>query len=189
VLVGTDEGVVYTLRFGEVVFATGEELSAGADDSAEKEKAKKDAKKPEGATENRYLMVTAAFDPALVPEPKPDAVPPPPTTLPEDVFQRLPGDPKRVAEEKEDKEKAERKKADHEKKLADGKKRVEELSDRFANWYYVTPGTSFRSIALDRAGLVKAKQDKPATGADAPSFPGVPGGSGLPNFNLPPGHP
>ena len=28
-IVATEEGVVYTLRFGEVVFASGEELSAG----------------------------------------------------------------------------------------------------------------------------------------------------------------
>ena len=39
---------------------------------------------------------------------------------------------------------------DHDKKIADGKKRVEELTDRFADWYYVTPGDSFRSIELDR---------------------------------------
>ena len=48
-IVATEEGVVYTLRFGEVVFASGEELSAGVEESAEKEKTKKDAKKPEGA--------------------------------------------------------------------------------------------------------------------------------------------
>ena len=65
-------------------------------------------------------------------------------------------------------------KADHDKKIADGQKRVEELTDRFANWYYVTPGDSFRSIALDRKALLKAKQDKPARRADA-GMPGMPG--------------
>ena len=35
-VVYTDEGVVYTLRFGEVVFASGDELTAGTPDEAEK---------------------------------------------------------------------------------------------------------------------------------------------------------
>ena len=34
--------------------------------------------------------------------------------------------------------------------------------DRFADWYYVTPGDSFRSINLDRAALVRPKKAEPA---------------------------
>jgi hypothetical protein len=172
VVVRTDEGAVYTLRYGEVVFATGEELSAGgkAEDAGKAEK--KDAsKKAEGTTENRYLMVTIAFDPALVPEPvKPKEEP----VIPDDPFQKAPDDPKRIAEEKAAKEKEDREKADREKQLADAEKRVKELSDRFADWYYVTPGESFRSIALSRADLLRPKsENKPA---DTPgSFPGFPG--------------
>ena len=45
VIVRTDEGAVYTLRYGEVVFATGEELSAGgtSEDAgkADKDKARR----------------------------------------------------------------------------------------------------------------------------------------------------
>jgi hypothetical protein len=186
VMVATEEGVVYTLRFGEVFFGSGEELSAGSDESAEKEKGKaetkKDAKKTEGATESRYLMVTASFDPTLIPEPKPE--PEPPLTIPDDPFQLAPDDPKRIAEEKADKEKADRKKADQDKKIADGKKRVDELSDRFASWYYVTPGTSFRSIALDRAALLKAKTAPASTSGTTPGS-----APGLPNLNLNLPHP
>jgi hypothetical protein len=106
-----------------------------------------------------------------------------PPVMPDDPFQPAPDDPKRLADEKAEKEKVERRTADHEKKLADGKKRVDELSERFASWYYVTPGTSFRSIALDRSALMKSKQDKPAGGpAD---MPGVPGLQGMPNLNFP----
>ena len=182
-IVSTEEGVVYTLRFGEVVFATGEELSAGVEESAEKAKTKKDAKKPEGAAESRYLMVTVAFDPTLIPEPKPE--PEAPLTIPDDPFQLAPDDPKRIAEEKADKEKADRDKADQDKKIADGKKRVEELTDRLANWYYVTPG---QQLPIDRAGppaLFKAKGEKPAApgGGGCPGFPGMQGG--MPNFNMP----
>jgi hypothetical protein len=48
------------------------------------------------------------------------------------------------------------------------------LTDRFAAWYYVTPGDSFRSINLDRTALVKPKKAEGANppGAGAPAFPG-----------------
>ena len=81
VRVYTDEGVVYTLRFGEVIFGTGEELTAGAPDDAEKkadekagaakDKEKEKAKKAEGTTENRFVWVTANFDPK--PDPRAQA--------------------------------------------------------------------------------------------------------------------
>src|SRR4051812_2839266 len=115
VFVETEEGVVYTLRFGEVVFASGEELSAGSKEEGEPSKAK-DGKKPEGATESRYLMVTVSFDPTLIPEPKKE--PEPPLTIPDDPFQKAPDDPKRIAEEKAEKEKADRLAAEKEKKIS-----------------------------------------------------------------------
>jgi len=180
VRVFTDEGVVYTLRFGEVNFGTGDELEVGERDDAEKkgDEAKKDEAKKDGATtENRYAMVTVAFDSALIPAPK--AEEPKPAVkegeLPGDV---LAPDP---AAEKADKEKAEREKADYDKKLADGQKRAQELTDRFASWYYVTPGNSFRSIRLDRAALVRPKQAAPNSPLPG-GFPGLPGGAELPIF-------
>jgi hypothetical protein len=54
--VHTKDGVLYTLRFGEVAFGQGTALSAG--DSVE-------TRKPGQTGENRYLMITAAVDPAL----------------------------------------------------------------------------------------------------------------------------
>ncbi|MDG3005751.1 DUF4340 domain-containing protein [Paludisphaera mucosa] len=183
VRVFTDDGVVYTLRFGEVAVGVGDELTAGLpDDAAKKEAstdpaAKKDEKKPEGAADNRYLMVTVAFDPSLIPPPKDDDKSVPAVgELPDQVIAPDP------AQAKADAEKAEREKADYEKKLADGKKRAQELTDRFAAWYYVTPGASFRSINLDRAALVvdpKPKPEGPAGGLP-PGFPGGAGGRGLP---------
>jgi hypothetical protein len=178
VIVSTDEGVVYTLRYGEVVIASGLELTAGSEEPAKDKDGKakdKDAKKPEGGAENRYLFVTASFDPSLIPPPKADE-PTGPLTIPDDPFQKDPDDPKRIAEEKEAKEKADRDKADHDRKIADGQKRVQELNDRFADWYYVTPGDSFRSIVLDRAALVRPKAAKPDAGAAAPAMPGLPPG-------------
>ena len=170
----TDEGAVYTLRFGEVVFATGEQLSAGG-----KDEGKDAAKKAEGATESRYLLVTVAFDSSLVPEP---AKPKEQQAIPDDPFQKAPNDPKRVAEEEAARKKFEGEKADRERRIAEAGKKVKALSDRFADWYYVTPGDSFRTIALDRAALMRPKSDKPDNASPGGTPSGFPGG-------LPPGFP
>ena len=97
VLVSTDEGVVYTLRFGGSVFGTGEELTAGAPDDAEKkadekagaakDKDKEKAKKAEGTTENRFVRVTAPSTRRLIAKPKPD------DSKPKDVATAKPGEP------------------------------------------------------------------------------------------------
>jgi hypothetical protein len=183
VRVFTDEGVVYTLRFGELVFGAGDELTAGIPDDVEKKgdaqsttSKDKEAKKPAGTTENRYVMVTVDFDPSLIPPPKkeeekPSAQPGKPLVIPSQPFAPNPNDPKYQAEQKEAKEKADREKADYEKKITDGKKRVQELTDRFAAWYYVTPGESFRSINLDRAALVKPKKAESSAARNAASSP------------------
>jgi len=182
VIVKTDQGAVYTLRFGEVVFATGDELTAGG--SAEPAAKGKDAAKgkgkdgkPDGTAENRYLMVTVAFDPTLVPKPEVPRVDP---VIPDDPFQKAADDPKRVADEKAAKEKADREKADRETKLAGLEKTVKGLSDRLADWYDVTPGDSFRAIALDRPNLLRPKGAKSETAAPEGlppgfSFPGMGG--------------
>jgi Domain of unknown function (DUF4340) len=54
--VHTNDGVVYTLRFGEVAFGQGTALSAG--DSVE-------TRAPGQTGENRYLMISASTDPTL----------------------------------------------------------------------------------------------------------------------------
>ena len=183
VVLKTEEGAVYTLRFGEVVFATGEELEAGSSDTS-----KSEVKKAQGTAENRYLMVTVSFDPTIVPEP---TKPPETPVFPDDPFWKVPDDPKRVAELKAAKDKADREQAERENQLAEASKKVKDLTDRFADWYYVTPGDSFRAIALDRASLVRPKTEpKPTEGGGPPggfNLPGFPGGApgGLPG--MPPG--
>jgi hypothetical protein len=175
VLARTDEGAVYTLRFGEVTFSTGDALEAG---TKEEGQTKADAKKAEGTTENRFLMVTVSFDPSLVPVPEKSKEE---TVIPDDPFWKPDTDPKRAEELKAVKEKADREKADRDRQIADAEKKVKALSDRFADWYYVTPGESFRSIKLDRVALVKPKDAKPEGGAPGGmpgGFPGMPGGGG-----------
>ena len=62
----TKKGVRYTLRFGELVLGDGEEVSAGAADEPKPGDKPKDPSKPEKPANNRYLMVTAEFDEALL---------------------------------------------------------------------------------------------------------------------------
>ncbi|HWE36840.1 MAG TPA: DUF4340 domain-containing protein [Isosphaeraceae bacterium] len=188
--VGTDEGAVYTLRFGEVTFASGDSLSSGADEAAAKAKASAaDPKEPEGGVESRYLLVTVGFDPDLIPTPKPEPKP----ELPADVFAFDPNNTKQVAARAAEKAKADREREDHERKVVDGRKRVDELTDRFAAWYYVVPGEAFRGVNLDRAALVRPRSANPSPSGGFPGLPpGFGGPGGLPpglGGGLPPGHP
>ncbi|MEO6808408.1 MAG: DUF4340 domain-containing protein [Isosphaeraceae bacterium] len=187
VIVMTDAGVVYTLRFGEVTFASGDALSAGLEDSAASKSSNEEEKKPD-TVESRYLFVTATFEPDLVPNPPVKADDS--GELPSDPFQRTPEE--RVAKEKEEKEQAEKARISHDQKVTEGKKKAEELTNRFADWYYVVPGDAFRSIELDRAALTRTKGETPAAppagfGPGGGLPPGFPGG-GFPG-GLPPGHP
>ncbi len=194
VIVTTEEGVVYTLRYGGAVYGTGDELTAGTPDDAEtkdkpKDAAKDKTKSTEAAQESRYLLVTVAFDPSVIAkpeslEPKPFTPPTGPIEIPASPFAPDPKDPKTIAAEKAAKEKTDREKADYDKKIADGEKRVKELANRFGPWYFVTPGESFRAINLDRAILTQPKKPPGAPGATAPGggmqgFP-MPGGGGMP---------
>ncbi|MBI3857228.1 MAG: DUF4340 domain-containing protein [Planctomycetes bacterium] len=118
--VSCDDGVIYTLRFGEVLVGTGDEISAGKDEPKKDPKEKKDEKK-DGA-ENRYLFVSVGYDEALLgaapAEPKPYVADP--AKKPED---------QKADEEKAKKDKSEweSKKKDWEKKKEDGKKRADKL--------------------------------------------------------------
>ncbi len=154
VQVSCDDGVIYTLRFGEVAPGSDEELTAGAGEPPKEEKKdeKKEEKKPLFGGEHRYLLVTARFDAALLgaspAEPRPYAADP--AKKPED---------QKVDEEKAKKEKEEfdKKKGDFDKKVADGKKRADSLTDRFSGWYYVISADYFKKLRKPRTDLIKAK--------------------------------
>ena len=59
-LVRTTEGVLYILRFGEIVYGRGEAIAVG-DESSDEQGTE--------AAENRYVFITAEFDPTALPEP------------------------------------------------------------------------------------------------------------------------
>ncbi len=133
----TGDGVVYTLRFGEVAYGSGFEVSAGGDTLRQN---------PAGPAENRYLFITASFDPSQLKEP-----PKPANTDFLNKADSLWSDGDRRNKEIYDAHEAWRQ------KFTRGQMAVDELNNRFANWYYVISEESFKKLRLTRADLVKAK--------------------------------
>jgi len=125
----TREGLVYTLRFGEVVHG------ADASDS------------DPNAGENRYLFLTTTFDGSqFVEPPKPKNTDF--TTKPDSVWTNA----DRHNKELQDKHDA------WAKKIEAGQKRSTELNEHFAHWYYVISSKSFEKIHLKRTDLLKNKK-------------------------------
>ena len=137
--VRTDKGIFYTLRFGEILYGSGEAISAGAEATGDEES---------GPGENRYLFITADFDAAALPEP--------------------PRTANREFEDKEQSEWSdddrENKKlvddyAKWEEETAEAQETAARLSGRFAPWYYVISAESFDKIHLERSDLVQVKEE------------------------------
>ena len=131
-LARTADGVTYTLRFGEVAVGTDAAAAAGG------------AEAPAG--ENRYLMISASFDPALFPEP----------AKPASRSFESKADSALTLEERRQKDIQ----TEHDRwknRVAAGQKRADDLNARFAQWYYVISGESFDALHLKRADLVRDK--------------------------------
>jgi len=170
VLIGTAQGVRYTLRFGEVLYGEGIAVSAGTDEDEERE-TESDA--AEG-TENRYLFVTASFDESLLP-PKPEAPegaaaegdaavaegPPVPNgqedTPAVGAEAAADGDDAKEADD-ETLEQYQQELADWEDQVEQGLQRAKELNDRFAEWYYVISAKDFEKIRPELDSLLKEKE-------------------------------
>lgn len=111
-----DDGVVYSLYFGEVTYATGVDLTAGsADEKPDSEST------DEAARANRFMFVDIGYDPTRDPR----ASDPP-----------VPGELR-------------------------GKARAEALAQRFNQWYYVIPDSSFTQLHKLPADFWKAKPATP----------------------------
>jgi hypothetical protein len=141
--VESKSGVLYTLRFGEVVYGAGEAVTAGTGGADE---TGAEAEGERGPGENRYLFITADFEKKALPEPREPS---------DTAFQ--------------DKAESEWTEADREnkrlfdaheewsKKAGEGREKAEELNARFADWYYVIPADAFEKMRLSRKDLLKAK--------------------------------
>ena len=64
-----------------------------------------------------------------------------------------------------------RKQESFDEKVVDGKKRVEELNGRFADWYYIVSDEEFKKIHLNREAVIKAKVESASDTAPGPTGP------------------
>jgi hypothetical protein len=133
----TTDGITYTLRFGEVAYGSGFEVSAGMEN-------------PENAgnqtAENRYLFITADFDPAYFDEP----------SSPKNTDFLNKADSLYTDEDRRNKELY----TAHEewkRKIETGQQLSEMLTNRFAGWYYVISEDSFKKLRLTRSELITEK--------------------------------
>ncbi len=72
-----------------------------------------------------------------------------------------------AAERKQVETENKRRQDEYDSKVAAGKKHAKELTERFAQWYYVIPGDTYAKIHIDRKDIVKKKEPpKDAAGHD-----------------------
>ncbi|MBX3414926.1 MAG: DUF4340 domain-containing protein [Pirellulales bacterium] len=150
------DGVEYVLRFGEI--ATGTESDEAKPAEGEEPLATVHETGP-----NRYLMLTVGFNPNKIPPPQLEEVPPAPGAAAPEGEQPAEGETPPAAEETPEQKAAretierenKRKQDEYETKIKDAQKKVKELNDRFADWYYVIPNDVYRKIRLSRDQVVK----------------------------------
>ncbi len=136
-LVHTSDGIGYTLRFGEILYGSGEAVTDGGDASDDAES---------GPGENRYLFITAQLDTSMFPEP-----PRPQNTDFEDTEESEWSDADRANKARQDEYAA------WEARLSDGRAAAAALATRFGEWYYVISADSFDKLHLQRQDLVRPR--------------------------------
>jgi hypothetical protein len=133
----TADGITYDLRFGEVAYGSGFEVSAGVENPEEAEN--KNA-------ENRYLFITVDFDPAYFKEPQ----------APKNTDFLNKADSLWTDEDRRNKEVYDV----HEewkRKIENGQQLSEMLNNRFAGWYYVISEENYKKLRLTRSDLITEK--------------------------------
>lgn len=135
--VHTNDGVIYTLRFGEVLHGSGLAVTAGLSG---------DEQSPESESEsaNRYLFVTSECDEGYFREP----------TKPASLEFQEKADSLWTDFDKDCREQHNQYQQ-WERKVQASREISESLNARFADWYYVISDDSFGKIHLSRAELTK----------------------------------
>ncbi|MFZ1684358.1 MAG: DUF4340 domain-containing protein [Candidatus Zixiibacteriota bacterium] len=136
------DGVEFLLRFGEVLYGSGSAVTAGTEDST--------ASAQRSGSTNRYLFVTAQFEPALAREPK----------RPSNDDWRTKPDSLMSATDKQNKSLGMAHDA-WQRSAANGRQLATDLNARFSNWYYVIPEESYEKVKVKRTDLM-AKATSPA---------------------------
>lgn len=172
-IVKMKSGVTYALRFGEIAITRrGGETALNESEDAQGESAEGEESDSSTASTGtaRYLFVMAEFDATAILEPEYEQVPPAtPETSEEDASATDPAnDPLDEADIASDDRQVDRqriidenqrKKAQYQQKLEDGRTLVAELNDRFADWYYVISEDVYKKIRMTRADLVEPADD------------------------------
>ena len=152
--VRTDLGVLYTLRFGEIVYGSGNAVAIGDETSDDAET---------GDGEKRYVLINAEFDSEALPEPERPA---------NRDFENK-AEPQWTDADRENRERADLH-ARWERRTADGRARAEELATRFARWYYVVSAGSYNRVRKSRDDLLKDVEEDDIVEPAAPAPPAAP---------------
>jgi hypothetical protein len=165
------DGVEYLLRFGNAATV------AGADDPAGGDAAPAEGADPVSSS-GRYLFVSARLNEDLLEKPQLDPVPDAAAEgdakeagSTNDGGEKKDGaaDELKKAEEAEAKAQAaleerrrveaenRRKQEQYDEQVKAAQKRVRDLNNRFADWYYVVSDKEYDKIHLDRAGMIQKK--------------------------------
>ena len=135
----TDDALRYTLRFGEVVYGAGEDVSAGTEASDDKSS---------GTGANRYLFLSCKVANENFPEPAKPA-----NREFENKTDSLLTDADRKNRELDNLHLV------WESTIIRARELADELNSRYAKWYYVISSASFEKLDLKRSDLVVAKAD------------------------------
>lgn len=184
-IVGMKDGVEYVLRFGASTSVM-EGKKADAEGTGDASPA---AKADDGETSGRYLLVMARFNEGLLEKPQLEPVPDVPAeadaatkdseekkTEGAEAEKKEEGAAEQLAKADEAEAKAQaaveekrrverenrRKQEEYDGKVKTAQKRVRELNNRFADWYYVVSDKEYAKIHLDRAAIVQAKEAEKA---------------------------
>ncbi len=192
------DGIRYNLRFGDLT-GTESEIDAAKDESKPDEKDASEKPKPETTMGvNRYLFISADFDPSVIPaadiqSPKP--LQEVPAEGAADDIAKIKAENEKIVEENKQIDKSNQREQDRVKEATEaGKKRAEKLTERFADWYYVIPEDVYKKVHLSRTNIIREKKKEEAhdhahDGEDdhgpgigkpsAPKFPTLPGMDGM----------
>ena len=151
--VRTDLGVVYTLRFGEILYGSGNAVAIGDETSDDEES---------GTGENRYVLINAEFDAEALPEPERPA---------NRDFENK-AESQWTDGDRENRERADLH-AQWERRTADGRGRAEELATRFARWYYVVAAGSYNRVHKSRDDLLKDVDEDGGAGSLGAAAPPI----------------
>lgn len=132
-LIHTVDGLIYSIRFGEVLFGSGMQITAGSDETNETS---------QSGSENRYLFITADFDHQYFKEP----------ALPKDTS--FAGKPDSLLTTADEKNMHQRALHDTwQSKINNGMKMKQQLNQKFAAWYYVISSEAYDKIHKNRQDL------------------------------------